>query len=378
MAARWEIGSRNDVTKGIMSLGIMKKLLLAILATTALAACSDHTIDATPNVAIEFGDLKTRAAINNADEILQFGVYAQMNLAGDNDTSVDGNGNPLNTTFIDLLSNEKISRVDAASPWTYTNTRYWVDDRTFRFFAYCPYLENGSKSEQIGLWKIEPTSISDKDGYALSFTTPDAADADFITAFEPVVTVTNQENYPTVDFKFEHELTKVSLKIWRDGAKNKNDEMYLKSVEFTGVKKSGTFYTSIFNDVEDNWTYGTETMQLSETYTTAVQLGAATIGENSNIQGSGTVAPFSELILIPQTLSGSKISIVYEHLRSGATDRETKKIDIQLPPATTWRAGQNIVYNVLLSDVKDITLYYIQTTISAWGTPQTGGTVIIK
>ena len=68
---------------------------------------------------------------------------------------------------------------------------------------------------------------------------------------------------------------------------------------------------------------------------------------------------------------------VYELKRQNAADWEEAELETVLP-SITWKAGQRYTYNVVLSSVTDITVYYIQTKVDPWGTPQVGGTVIIK
>ena len=104
---------------------------------------------------IRFGEAVTRAAITNADDITEFKVYAEMNLVPDNAT--DGS----NLQWVSLFDGgEKVYRdnnndgvTDTTGDFTYNNTRYWVNDRTFNFFAVHPYetevvvSNNGDASE---------------------------------------------------------------------------------------------------------------------------------------------------------------------------------------------------------------------------------------
>ena len=92
-------------------------------------------------------------------------------------------------------------------------------------------------------------------------------------------------------------------------------------------------------------------------------------------------APFSGLMLLPQPIDVSSnivsLKIQYELKRQNAADWENAELETILP-AISWEKGKKYVYNVVLSSVTDITVYYIQTKVEPWGTPQVGGTVIIK
>ena len=109
-------------------------------------------------------------------------------------------------------------------------------------------------------------------------------------------------------------------------------------------------------------------------------IGAATM-ENGTLTTGGTPAnPFDDMMLLPQTLDADNsvsLKIVYELKRQNAADWEEAELETVLP-SITWNAGQRYTYNVVLSSVTDITVYYIQTKVDPWGTPQVGGTVIIK
>ena len=85
-------------------------------------------------------------------------------------------------------------------------------------------------------------------------------------------------------------------------------------------------------------------------------------------------------MLVPQTLDESghvSLKILYELKRQNAADWEQAELETILPNVT-WEANRRYTYNVVLSSVTDITVYYIQTKVDPWGTPQGGGTVIIK
>ena len=81
--------------------------------------------------------------------------------------------------------------------------------------------------------------------------------------------------------------------------------------------------------------------------------------------------------LMPQTLSNVALKISYQLKRQNATDWESTELETVLP-SITWENNKRYTYNVVLSSVTDITIYYIQTKVDPWGTPQVGGTVIIK
>ncbi|MBO7236321.1 MAG: hypothetical protein J6V05_07040, partial [Alistipes sp.] len=90
--------------------------------------------------------------------------------------------------------------------------------------------------------------------------------------------------------------------------------------------------------------------------------------------------PFGDMMLLPQTINDSNVvslKIEYELKLNNAPTWTKEELEAVLP-AKTWNAGSRYTYNVVLSRVTDITVYYILTKVDQWGTPQVGGTVIIK
>ena len=328
----------------------MKKLLLAILATTALAACSDHTIDATPNVAIGFGNVATRAELSDLENN-GFGVWAFMD-----------NASVQNMLIMD---NQKVTFDTSVNDWVYSPVRYWVDESLFHFVATYPYDENG-------IYTL------DAENKAVKLTvTETPSQVDYLMATNE--TDTNIAGYnTTVNLQFKHLLTSVGLQIWRDQGKHQNDQMRVKSVTLSNISKGGT-YTSETND----WSTNSDKLTLEMVNTNLSDtdnIGGATNNNGSLETGGIPANPFNDMLLIPQTLSASNsvsLKIVYELKRQNAASWEEAELETILPDIT-WQPNRRYTYNVVLSSVTDITIYYIQTKVDPWGTPQVGGTVIIK
>lgn len=173
---------------------VMKKIFISIFAVAAmlnLCSCSNEIIDKPcREKAIVFNNIQTRAVVNSANQILNMGVFAQMNL-GDED----------NNDFIMLLENEDVSRENSAD-WTYEHTCYWVADRIFHFFAVWPY--SGENSSVTNVKSIAPATGEGAYGYSVTFETPTEADQDLLTAKTTVKTKTGNEFPESVGFDFQH------------------------------------------------------------------------------------------------------------------------------------------------------------------------------
>ena len=323
---------------------------------TALSISCNKDSDPTPPKAISFGKVATRAALSDIQDH-GFGVW----------------------TFIDnaeyrnhLLMNNVYVYYDEGA-WEYSPEEYWIADTRFSFVATYPYDQAGTN------FKLD----SDSGAVMLSVSeTP--SEVDYLMATHE--TDTSDENFDysnAVPLQFKHMLTSVSLNIWRDGGKHQNDQMRIRKVTLSNICKGGTYSTS-----SDAWTPTSDKLTLSyenNNLSDSDNIGAVIIKDGTLEAGGGDpLTPlFAEqqpLLLIPQTIGDSNsvsLKIEYELKRQNAAEWESAELETILPNIT-WESGRRYTYNVVLSSVTDITVYYIQTKVDPWGTPQVGGTVIIK
>ena len=331
-----------------------------LLLAASLVSCEKESDDPAPDkTPIKFGDVETRASIYSDDDMKTsgFGVFG----------FVEGVENP------PLLANEKVYW--DKSLWTYNNTRYWIPDREFHFFAYYPYFDGKTEGSITRVAANDNGEI----GYQLTFETPETANFDLLTAYTTVDTGADNFNASdNVSLAFTHALVNVNLNIWRDGGKHQNDQMRIRKVVLSNIRKGGTYSSNTYL-----WAPTNEKLTLEKEYVGGSDddnIGAATM-ENGTLTTGGTAAnPFNNMMFIPQTLDlGSPVSlkIQYELKRQNAANWETAELETVLP-SVTWEPNKRYTYNVVLSSVTDITVYYIQTKVDPWGTPQVGGTVIIK
>ena len=346
---------------------------MAVASVLNLCSCSNEVIEV-PDAekVIVFDDIQTRTVVNGADDILRMGVFAQMNL-GDEDVQEAGSND-----FIMLLENEDVSRTSLDDPWTYDNTRYWVTDRVFHFFAVWPY--SGENSSVTNVKSIAPAVAGESAyGYSVTFETPAAADQDLLTAKTMMKTKTGQDLPESVGFNFQHELTNLNLKIWSNGApENVQDKIKVKEVTLSNVTKKGTLNTTISGS---NWSYSSAKTSFTKTYEGGVEVSQAQIiggqlvpNEVSQYNPSkdNPGVPFGDgLLLIPHTITSSSpvvVTVKYDLQRPidvGENLWEEKKLMVVLPEGT-WPAGKKLTYNLIISGDRTITEFQINTVVEDW------------
>ena len=358
------ISTKNAVKRFFIS-------LMAVAGAFNLCSCSNEITDMPEaQKPIVFDNIETRAVVDSANDILTMGVLAQMNLGDQKEEEAGSN------SFIMLLGNEKVWRDSPSAVWTYTNTRYWMPNRVFHFFAVWPYSGENSSVTDV-------KSAGNGDGpysYSVTFETPAAADQDLLTAKTTIETVT-EVNFPeSVPFNFQRELTNVNLKIWSNGAEeNKNDQIKVKSVTLRNVCKKGTLNTTLSGS---SWSLSSSKMSFTKEYdgegitVSQAQIINGQLVPNevsaNNPYNDKPGIPFGDgLLLIPHTITESNpvvVEVIYDLQRPIDQQEnlwEQKKLQVMLP-ASTWPAGKKLTYNLIISGDRTITEFQLNTVVEDW------------
>ena len=346
-----------DAEKGTPK--IVMKRFLTILSLVAFVACSSETLDSADKQKEEsvicFGNLDTRDPISQATDITQFGVFAEQTVGEDEESA-----------YVQLLENERVYKVNDA--WTYDNKRYWIDNRTFHFFAVYPYFDPNTP-------KVQPANLKqsgiDYSGYQINFETPSAADQDLLVDMVTVRTAKNENDeelvidYPTVNFDFTHILSKINLKVAKHAA-NSGNKIKITSLTINGMRSSGSYSVSRSSSYIANWSNLTGAMRYSATFEdTEIKVGVGT-----ELLGEG-------LLLIPQSIAVEQIAITisydYYNVNGSVEDSFTATTYI---PAGSWVADTKYVYTMTLNAV-DNNIYFSAPQISPWGEREVGGSIVI-
>ena len=307
---------------------------------------------------IKFGNVSTRAAVTNAAAITEFGVMAEMNLGAD--------GSPEALQWVPLLENERVYR-GSDNNFTYDNTRYWVEDRTFFFFAVYPYGTSVTRTEET----IEHNgNNATKFQYSVNVRVPYSANTDFLVAqcSVPTKEITDLANYPTVGLEFEHLLSQIKVKV-KKSTDNANDQLTVTQVGLSDISRTATFdavhtpnlYTETFSVVDQASRVRRQNLNV-ELETTDKQL----FGVNDG------------LLVLPQDISSAKLTLTYTYKEEGTNEEQysTIEVGIATKDVKEWTKGKIYTYSLTLA--KDHNIYIGTPTVSDWGIAQAGGTIIIQ
>ncbi len=344
-----------------MNVKTLKYFIATVAIMSMVCSCDRHSIE-TPQEdtlsAIGFSNVSTKATLDDIQKD-GFGVWASIS----------------NSQVVkqELMENQYVKYDDGK--WEYSPLRYWLPETEFNFIATYPYDQNGKYY----------TFDSENSAVRLTVTeTP--SEEDFLMATN--MTDTSVEGFSeTVDLQFKHLLTSVSLNIWKDNVHNQ-DQMRIIYVTLGNIRKSGTYSSN-----EDKWSPTNDKITLEkiyENFSDSDDIGSARVNTDGTLTPGvyDPAKPFTDQLLIPQTIDASNkvsLKIYYQLWRDtgddtdpdGTKNWEDAELEAYLPYGT-WEPNRRYTYNVVLSSVKDIVFYYIQTKITPWGAPQVGGTIIIK
>ena len=321
----------------------MKKLFFFTLAGVAaiLSSCTKtETVEIPDSRAINFSG----AYIGNAVE-----TRAQQNPGNITDASITEfivyGG--YNGTMTDVFNGELVTGTSGGS-WTYTNTEYWVNGKTYDFAAYAPAAVSSVA-----------TVAADDANKALSFTdfTSNASSQnDLLYAHETVPTV-NPSTQGEVTFNFDHALSKIHFTFTNaiDG------KLTIEGFKFYGMNSQG------------DYTYNTSAMEWGniDTPIEGTAPFTATVSEIAAVGGTATAGDF---LVIPQNVTASAMTVTFiATLTNNSGDEIISDYEVTATlPAGEWVSGQcynynlNITMEVLDPDDKLKPIVFGDPTVTGW------------
>lgn len=310
----------------------MKKVIFALAAVVALAACSkEQTVVADRGDAIGFDSFienATRAAADDFTSVSSFQVWGDVtgNVAGDAD-------------YIFLYNGASVTKGDKAygAAWTCDQTEYWLPSATYNFMAIA-----GAKTVTPASGTF-PTTIN----YTANGTT-DLLLSEYVT-----VTTDNKSN-PTgvntnkcVAFTFKHLLSKVYFSFVNNSTSDKY-KFEISNITISGAKVSGEYSIT-----DKKWTSVSD-----NAVTTPFSFGSVA----STIAQGATAPSANACLFIPgeQTLNISFKQKTY----SG--DKLMGEETITAPLSTSFDANGCYIIKVSLSAGMPISFTVEQDGLNGW------------
>ncbi|MBR5864991.1 MAG: fimbrillin family protein [Alistipes sp.] len=195
----------------------MKKVIFALAAVVALAACSkEQTVVMPEGNAIGFNTFVDKATRSVNDPSLTSSTLQDFAVFG----YVEG---------AELFDGTKVAKTitnnDLKSDWRYEGTQYWIAGANYNFNAVAPYTNGG--------WtKADGTN---KDKTVLSFTNNGTTDLLYATTVQEGKVSGNT----AVEFQFRHVLSKVKFSF-ENGYNATNATIKVKDIVITNPHKTAT------------------------------------------------------------------------------------------------------------------------------------------
>jgi hypothetical protein len=310
----------------------MKKIFSAIMAVAALAACNKSEVLETPKgaeIAFDnaFVNNATKTTDLNADNLVDFGVYGHVYAK---DSQTEGL----------IFDNETVS--GGLGNYTYQNTQYWIANAEYSFAAFAPKTN--------AAWEYSTNNA--KNG-TITFTQPEAADQDFLFAYDSRETAVVSSQPEKVGFTFNHMLSRVQFTFVNAFEATTNIKITVTDVHITDSYTNGTL--EVVDGEVAEWAVADADKNLN------VAFGDVLAGELASGNVSGKTEHF---YLIPADASYN-VTFKVKLNQAGATFDYDRTATVLLPlemgksyNVTASLNGQNVLENELYPiefDVKEIT-----------------------
>lgn len=241
------------------------------------------------------------------------------------------------------------SAVTTPSSWTYTGPQYWPQSLKVSFFAYAPTTGVTYAAPAAAGWPSFTYTVA-----------AEANQADLIVAQRTSQDATS--NGGSVALTFNHALSQILFKAKCASA---DFTAVVKTIELSGIQNEGT-YTFATSETEGTAIEGSWSgVKGAEGYAYLTNGTAAITSAGEAITGTN-----GALMLMPQTLTGAKLKVVYTvTIGSGDSEQsfDVTKENVEL--TGTWAPGMKYTYDLTL--VSDATAITIVPGVNTWTTGTT-------
>lgn len=330
----------------------MKKSIFFMAGcAVALASCTQTDVieEGVQSSAIGFENAvnKESRAFTSVNDLTKFFVYGYY-------TKADATNNPVN-----VFDGETVTLADGA--WGYTNTRYWVPDATYRFYAYS--CENGTSTCEAGL-DLTGTTTQQRALSLTGYTLHDHHDLIFATNDNGIIG--KETGNAKVAFTFKHILSKINVVF--DSEFAPGYDVVISNVRFENIYDKGNY------DPYDEWTSESRT-STNENNPTKVELALVSgkdVASAADANVEGSVELKAETVsgyVIPHEYGESLVRLVFDiDVKQGDDTMFSRTLTGSWKP--NWGLGKAYTYNVTISgtaaDLEPI-VFETSQSIDGWG-----------
>ena len=315
-------------------LSIMTSTLLTMAgASLTVISCTKTTApgtEASPEGAITFSGVDTKAAVDTPGDIRSFSVWGWYS---------DGTAG---TDAVNVFNADKVWK--SADGWTYDGLRYWLSGKTYYFYALYPDTGalNGVSCGQDGTLEVN--------GFDASAT--GSSTVDLMAARSTGLDGSNPE---PVALTFGHLLTRIRFAVKLSSDIPAGYKVNVTSIYFTAYSSGDMTYAA--DAADPLWTPDANSFdRFALTVANGGLTGEAVIasgGEND----PETVSPDGyDLLMIPQSMSqNSEVSITYT-LKNDVPAGDsgywsmTDTANINLESRPVWEPGESLTYTIMISN----------------------------
>lgn len=317
----------------------MKKAIFILAAgALALSACTSIGVieEGVQGGAIGFQSVvskATRATDLTKNNLNKFYVYSYY-------TKAAMTANPVN-----VFDGEEITLKDGA--WGYTNTRYWVPDATYYFYAYSCGNNEMTETNGVPGMDLNASSINERALQISDFISNSTHQHDLIFASnEGYVGMDSKEGEVTnakVGFRFKHVLTKVNAKFESDFAPGY--DIVISNVKITNIRDKGDFNPKA-GENESNWQNVERTVnnKFVELALTAPNNVASAAENEADVKIAETATAF----VIPHEYSETDVKLTFTiEVKQGNDTFLSRNMEGTWKP--NWKMGYSYTYNIKIT-----------------------------
>ena len=299
----------------------MRKVLTILLVVLVLGGCNDSKpIDGPRKIGFALSD--NRSIIDDNEDLQQqeLRLYGTYTLDGRTARVFDA---------------ERLY-YDASLPgWDYDNTRYWVMNAMYRFYAVCPYDATAALSEEEN--RVSVGTYKGCTG---------GADLLYASAERNLA---GNEDYSTVQLHFRHACASVQFNLINASSQVLKD---VRNIRLVGLHNLGNF---TFDST------GTVAWELNNTLIEDDDYdkpygGICTLpngGLPVNIDVKYPLYDERVLMVLPQSVYKTPITLHLEYIKEGDAEYAVRSIELGWLGGTTpteWKSGERYNYNLTITD----------------------------